>query len=49
MGLKGLKGLTKLNAVDVQGGAKDGITLGIDGEYLLCCLFYFTKLFQIEH
>ncbi|KAK7690332.1 hypothetical protein QCA50_006989 [Cerrena zonata] len=30
MGLKGLKGLTTLNTVSVDGGTKDGITLGID-------------------
>ena len=33
-GLDGLKGLTVIKSVDVQGGTKDGITLGIDGGWL---------------
>lgn len=31
-GLRGLKGLAKIAAVDVQGGTSEGITLGIDGK-----------------
>ncbi len=32
-GLQGLKGMTKIDDVDVQGGTEDGITLGINGEF----------------
>jgi len=35
-GLKGLKGLTTIKSVDVQGGSQDGINLGIDGQLHLC-------------
>jgi hypothetical protein len=36
-GLQGLQNLASINSVDVNGGTKDGITLGIE-----CTLFHFV-------
>lgn len=49
-GLKGLKGLTTIRNVDVQGGTQEGINLGINGSYPLhsALFLYADSLFSLN-